>query len=196
MQAAEIELKFPIADIQAFQRALPAQGFHLETERTFEANTLYDTPARELRQRHQLLRIRTYGDRYTLTHKRTAAEFEEEGRFKTRIETETTVDDPDALAEVLVQLGYEPVFRYEKFRTEWSDPTCGGHLVLDETAIGTWAELEGSPQWIDATLARLGVDPNTTLTASYGKLFTDWCERTGSTAQHLTFDCVNEPQHV
>jgi adenylate cyclase len=47
------------------------------------------------------------------------------------------------------------VFRYEKFRTEWEMED--GHLVLDETPIGVWAELEGQPLWIDATLEKLGI---------------------------------------
>src|ERR1039458_3755768 len=40
--------------------------------------------------------------------------------YKVRIETETLVNDGPALAAIFHQLGFEPVFRYEKFRTEWS----------------------------------------------------------------------------
>jgi adenylate cyclase class 2 len=105
-------------------------------------------------------------------------------------------------------MGYAPVFRYEKYRTEWSqtgssiagplftglpdsdaipppNPTC--HLVIDETPIGDYAELEGTPAWIDQTLGKLGVDPASCLTESYGRLFLAWKERTGSTAGNLTF---------
>ena len=49
MQSAEIELKFPIADLARLQSLLPGLGFQLDTPRTFEQNTLYDTPARALR---------------------------------------------------------------------------------------------------------------------------------------------------
>ncbi len=49
MQAAEIELKFPVADVRAFRAAVEALGFTLVTERTFESNTLYDTEDRQLR---------------------------------------------------------------------------------------------------------------------------------------------------
>ena len=62
------------------------------------------------------------------------------------------------------------------------------HLVLDETPIGVWAELEGEPEWIDAILELLGVAPSQCLTDSYGKLFLRWKEETGSPAEHLTFD--------
>ena len=46
MQSAEIELKFPISDLAILQSRLPLLGFQLDTPRTFEQNTLYDTPGR------------------------------------------------------------------------------------------------------------------------------------------------------
>ena len=58
MQAAEIELKFPVADPEVLQGRLPHLGFHLATPRTYENNTLYDTPTRDLRARREVLRIR------------------------------------------------------------------------------------------------------------------------------------------
>ena len=70
MQSAEIELKFPIADLNRLQSLLPALGFQLDTPRTFEQNTLYDTAARELRVSKQILRLRNYGGVWTVTHKR------------------------------------------------------------------------------------------------------------------------------
>ncbi len=186
----EIELKFPISDPAALQSRLPQLGFHLETPRTFEHNTLYDTPTRDLRAKRQLLRIRQYGPLCTVTHKRIADQENaaESTRYKIRIETETTVADGSSLAEIFHQIGYTPAFTYEKYRTEWShtvEPSV--HLVIDETPIGHYAELEGPPDWIDRTLAILGIDPATCLIDSYGKLFLDWKQRTGSPAENLTF---------
>jgi adenylate cyclase class 2 len=189
MQSAEIELKFPVPDIDALQSRLPALGFVLETPRLFESNTLYDTPARILRDSHQILRIRQYGERWVVTHKRHPDDEDpaaESSPYKIRIETETSVGDGPALAEVFTRLGYSPVFRYEKYRTEWSSGSS--HLVIDETPIGTFAELEGPIEWIDSSLAQLGIDPATCLTESYGKLFLSWKARTGSPADNLTFD--------
>lgn len=184
MQAAEIELKFPVDDIKAFRSQVPSLGFWLKTERSFESNTLYDTPERTLRVQKQILRLRSYDGKCTLTHKRKGDSAD--GRFKTRIETETLVEDGEAMAEVFTQLGYLPAFRYEKFRTEW-DSEGGGHLVLDETPIGVWAELEGPPEWIDAMLERLGIDSDRCSTDSYGTLFLKWRERTGAAAESMTF---------
>ncbi|MFC6644414.1 class IV adenylate cyclase [Granulicella cerasi] len=184
--AAEIELKFPVAEMESLIRRAESTGFQLVTPRTFESNTLYDTADRQLRQRTELVRIRQYGERWTLTHKRLPEHNDPTARFKTRVETETTVSDGEALAEVFTRMGYGPVFRYEKFRTEWD--LEGGHLVLDETPIGVWAELEGQPEWIDAMLEKLGVDPATSSTASYGALFLEWKKQSGSAAENLTFD--------
>jgi adenylate cyclase, class 2 len=198
MQAAEIELKFPVGDPQTLQARLPHLGFHLTTPRSFEHNTLYDTRNRDLRLKTQILRLREYGGIHTLTHKRIDNSANPEtSRYKIRIETETTVSDPHALAEIFAQLGYLPVFIYEKYRTEFSifDSATNStpHLVIDETPIGTYAELEGPTDWIDRTLTDLNIDPATCLTDSYGKLFLDWKQRTGSPAEHLTFADVAPP---
>jgi len=189
MQAAEIELKFPVAEAERFRSRVFGAGFRLVTPRTFESNTLYDTPERTLRGRTEILRIRQYGDRWTLTHKRLPDDLSQaNGRFKTRIETETTVENGETLADVFTHLGYGPVFRYEKYRTEWE--LDGGQLVLDETPIGVWAELEGSPDWINRMMVKLGVDEETSITDSYGALFLAWRRESGSSAENLTFDEV------
>lgn len=199
MQAVEIELKFSVPDLPALEQKLRTLGFRLDTPRTFESNTLYDTPARTLRESKQLLRIRQYGSTWTLTHKAPppGSESSDDTRYKRRIETETQLSDGEALAQVFATLGYIPVFRYEKFRAEWSDPATNnhlvsarGHLVIDETPIGIFAELEGDPAWIDATLAALAIPADRCTTESYGKLFLNWKERTQSQAEHLTFDAI------
>ena len=150
MQSAEIELKFPVSDPLAFQSRLPTLGFQLETPRTFEHNVLYDTPTRDLRTRGQILRIRQYGPICTVTHKRKPGPEDpiDTTRYKIRIETETAIAEGAALDAIFRQLGYAPAFTYDKYRSEWSHTISPGshitaHLVLDETPIGTWAELEG-----------------------------------------------------
>jgi adenylate cyclase class 2 len=208
MQSAEIELKFPVSDPTTFLSRLPNLGFHLDTPRTFEHNTLYDTPARDLLARGHILRIRQYGPLCTVTHKRRPGPVDpvDTTRYKVRIETETAVAEAGALAAIFEQLGYIPAFVYEKYRSEWShpvglehrapEPPTLAHLVLDETPIGTWAALEGPTGWIDHTLAELNIDPATCLTDSYGKLFLDWRQRTGSPAENMTFAEIGAPALV
>ena len=192
MHSPETELKFAVADIPAFHTAIDRLGLPLKTPRTFEVNTLFDTPDRQLRTKRQILRLREYRGRFLVTHKRLADPSATDTRYKTRIETETEVEDATAIAEILSQLGLCPAFRYEKYRTEWDAPE-GGHVVLDETPIGTWSELEGDPAWIDAMLAKLAINPDRCTVQSYGTLFLDWKQRTGSPADNLTFSEITAP---
>jgi adenylate cyclase class 2 len=186
--AIETEIKFRVAAIEALTLRLQAAGFHLETARSFESNTLYDTADRQMRARTEILRIRSYAGHWTLTHKRLPGNSPGEDRHKHRVEVETEIADGDALAEVFRSLGLVAAFRYEKWRTEWQQGD--GHCVIDETPIGDFAELEGSSEWIDRTAVRLGVSQSEYLTLSYGRLFDQWREQQGIQIEHLTFDAV------
>ena len=181
----ETEIKFRVDDSAGLASRLAAAGFHLDTPRSFESNVLYDFPDRRMRARTEILRIRNYAGRNVVTHKRLPDDRPGEDRHKHRIETETEVADGDALAGVFRALGLVPAFRYEKWRSEWSDGE--GHCVIDETPIGNFAELEGTPEWIDRTAARLGIAAQATMTLSYGRLFEQWREEHHSNAEHLTF---------
>lgn len=188
MASVETEIKFSVVDVTALADRLRAAGFHLDTPRTFESNVLYDTPDRQMRARTEILRIREYGSKWTLTHKRLPDAGPGEDRHKHRVETETVIADGSALAEVFRSIGLVPAFRYEKWRSEWSDSE--GHCVVDETPIGTFAELEGAPDWIDRSAARLGVAHSDYMTLSYGRLFEQWRIEHGSDAENLTFEAV------
>jgi adenylate cyclase class 2 len=180
----EVEIKFLVADAKALARRLRACGFRLVTRRTHEMNVLYDLPGHPLRQRGEILRLRQYGGRWTVTHKSKGTA----KRHKSRQELETEVADGPSLDRILRALGFTPSFRYEKFRSEWTDGK--GHVVIDETPIGTVAEIEGQPRWIDRTARRLGIPPTSYLTLSYGAMFEEWKRRTGSSAQEMTFVAI------
>jgi adenylate cyclase, class 2 len=188
--AVETEIKFRVDDLAALEDRLRAAGFKLVTPRSFEGNVLYDTADRRLRARTEILRIRRYAGKWTLTHKRLPDDGPGEDRHKHRVETETEIADGNALAEVFRSLGLVAAFRYEKWRTEWADGD--GHCVVDETPIGNFAELEGDGEWIDRVSARLGVDRSRYLTLSYGRLFEQWCTERGSGARDLTFEACGE----
>jgi adenylate cyclase, class 2 len=186
--AIETEIKFRVDDVPGLTQGLEAAGFHLHTERSFESNVLYDTPDRQMRARTEILRIRSYAGRWTLTHKRLPLGSPGEDKHKHRVETETDVADGNALAEMFLSLGLVAAFRYEKWRTEWEDGE--GHCVVDETPIGDYAELEGTAEWIDRAATRLGVNPAEYITLSYGRLFELWREQHLSEAQDLTFAAI------
>lgn len=183
----EIEVKIRLTDRPAFTAKLPELGFRLVTPATLERNTLFDTQDGVLRARREILRIRHYGEKWKLTHKADAGA-SASSQHKVRVETETQVDDGQALTSIFERLGYSPMFVYEKFREEWTDGS--GNLVLDSTPIGDFAELEGEHPWIDRTATNLGVAPAQYITASYARLFADWKETTKSPANNMTFEEV------
>ena len=182
----EVEIKFMILDANALKRALRRSGFRLKTKPTHEMNTLYDLPGQMLRKKGELLRLRKYGSEWVLTHKGKG----KLGRHKTRAETETRVENGERMDGILRALGFTPSFRYEKFRAEWVD--AKGHVVIDETPIGNFGELEGPPRWIDRTAKALGINRGQYLTSSYAELFFDWKQRTKSNANEMTFKAVGK----
>ncbi len=182
----EVEIKFRVDDVRSLTRRLRASGFKQVTKRTLENNTLYDLPGEALRQRGELLRLRKYGSTWLLTHKAKG----KVTRHKTRVETQTEIKDGEKLQEILQALGYVPAFRYEKFRAEWSDGK--GHVVLDQTPIGFFGEIEGPSHWIDRTAASLGIDRKSYITDSYAELFFAWKQRTRSPASEMTFHAIRK----
>jgi adenylate cyclase class 2 len=180
----EIEIKFRIDQVRALTQRLRKSGFRLVTRRTHEVNTLYDLPGQVLRQRGELLRLRKYGTEWVLTHKAKG----KAGRHKTRVETETKVADGKKMDAILRVLGFAPTFRYEKFRAEWSDGK--GHVVVDETPIGNFGEIEGPSRWIDRTAQLLRIPQGDYITATYAELFFQWKKQTGSPATEMTFKAI------
>lgn len=182
---AEIEIKFKIESVEALAAKLSQLGFEQVTPRTHEMNTLFDLPGKPLRTRGELLRLRKYGDSWVLTHK---GKSETKGPHKVRVETETRIEDGAKMESILESLQFQPSFRYEKFRAEWKGGA--GHVVLDETPIGNFGEIEGPPEWIDAIAQQLGIDRGSYITETYAGLFFNWKKQTGSSASEMTFAAV------
>jgi adenylate cyclase class 2 len=156
------------------------------TRRTREINTLYDLPGEVLRARKELLRLRRYGSEWKLTHKSAG----KKGRHSSRVELETGLSDGKKMEAILRALGYAPSFRYEKFRAEWKDKK--GQVLVDETPIGNFCEIEGPSRWIDATAKKLGVKPEDYITKNYATLFAEWKQETGSPAKEMTFKAIKK----
>jgi adenylate cyclase class 2 len=184
--SSEIEVKFRVGDLRALRRKLRAAGFRLKTRRTHEMNTLYDLPGGVLRKHKELLRLRQYGSEWKLTFKSKG----KIGRHSSRDELETGVSDGKMMDAILRALGYSPSFCYEKYRQEWTDGK--GQVVVDETPIGNFCEIEGSSRWIDATAKRLGVNHADYITKNYATLFAEWKKETSSRAQEMMFKAVKQ----
>ena len=169
--ALEIEIKLRAPEAKDAERRLRKAGFRLSKRRVFEANTVFDTRALTLRRKALLLRVREAGGCTILTYKGTPAM----AKYKSREELEVTLPAPEPMAAILDRLGFHPVFRYEKYRTEFQAPGSRGVATLDETPIGLYLELEGAPGWIDRTARKLGFTERDYITASYGRLYLEWC---------------------
>jgi adenylate cyclase class 2 len=182
----EVEIKFRIGDQKPLTRALRRAGFKQVTPSTHEMNTLYDLQGQRLRARGELLRLRKYGEAWVLTHKSKG----KSGRHKVRTELETRVENGRAMDAVLHALGYAPTFRYEKYRSEWSDGI--GHAVIDVTPIGTFGEVEGPARWIDRTARALGIAARDYITQTYADLFFTWKRETRNAAKEMTFRAVSK----
>jgi adenylate cyclase class 2 len=162
----EIEIKLPVKDLGAVRERLRARDAHQLTAPHSESNDLYDQADGSLAKSGRVLRLRRTEDGATLTFKG-PARFEEGA--KTREERETAVSDPNEMERILAALGFHRRFRYEKRREEWSLDECV--IALDETPIGTFAEVEGDPGAIRRALQHLGLDPAESLPYSYAELY-------------------------
>lgn len=167
----ETEVKLRASEGVAEAKArIEALGVAVKTPRQLESDTLYDTASASLRKGDQILRVRMRGSRCTLTYKGPA----ERSTYKSREEIESDIEDPAAFVKILTALGYAPVFRYEKYRTTYADGS--GLITLDETPIGDFLELEGEGDWIDAVAAKLGHSSKDYVTASYSRLYREYCQ--------------------
>lgn len=179
----ETEVKIKLPETVSMLERLHSAGFSESAPRLFEVNTLYDTRKNELRASKMLLRLRRVGDNHILTWKGPG----EPGPHKSRPEIETRVNSGESMHQILRQLGFHPSFRYEKFRTEYRTAEQAGVVTVDETPIGNFLEIEGPPEWIDATAKRLGFSAQDYILDSYVRLYLAACERQGVEPTNMVF---------
>jgi adenylate cyclase class 2 len=163
----EVEIKLVYSGTaQQAQALIEGRGYVLIESRTLESDQLFDR-AGELRSSDQLLRLRRAGERATVTYKGPGLR----ERHKNREEIEFDVTGAKELALVLGRLGYQPAFRYEKYRTKFAASDEPGIVTIDETPMGVYLEIEGPPDWIDHTAHHLGYAQKDYVTASYSSLY-------------------------
>jgi adenylate cyclase class 2 len=162
----ETEIKLALASASQGRIALRKAGFRVVRRRVHEDNLVFDTPRGDLRKTGKLLRLRAAGRLAIITFKGPSLKH----KYKSRMEIETAVGNPDAARGILGCMGLKPVFRYEKFRTEYRGEDARGHVCLDETPVGAFLELEGPANWIEATAKLLGFDESAFITCTYARL--------------------------
>ncbi len=182
----ETEIKLAVTSAEAARRLLRRAGFRVHRRRAYEDNLVFDTPGGKLRASRELLRLRRSGGVALLTFKGPASQ----GKHKSRLELEVSIQDFDVGRQILLGLGYGVVFEYEKYRTEYCRAGSAGLVCLDETPIGVFIELEGPPEWIDATAETLGFQEHDYITDSYLRLFRHHVGRTSPRLCRMRFPRV------
>jgi adenylate cyclase class 2 len=159
----EIKLAFPSPELAV--RQLIQAGARETHARAFEDNVLYDLPGHPLSSSERLLRLRSFDGDWVLTFKGPVLG---EHRHKVRIEHELTIADPEALRSILAGLGFVPAYRYQKYRTTFALGEV--EASVDETALGTFVELEGAPDDVDRAASDLGARPSDFIRLTYREL--------------------------
>jgi adenylate cyclase class 2 len=185
----ETEVKLEVKDTRDLRRRLTEQGFRPIMARHFESNILFDYPDHRLRKLRCLVRLRYMGDQALLTYKGTPLQSRD---YKIRPEFESMVDDGHRVHEILLHLGLQEMFSYEKYRTIYAprgkrDALGGPHLVYDETPVGTYIELEGPQRWIDEVARQLGYSRKDYIKESYAALYRKKCQQEGKTPGNMLF---------
>jgi adenylate cyclase, class 2 len=212
----ETEIKLRVTDIPALRRRLKQLKARQILPRTHELNTLYDTPNRNLARRGQLIRIRVErtpsrsskklqspSTEAKLTYKGPARNKSNEGaghdrskkksRYKVKEEFELGISDAEQMRRILSALGLRPSFRYEKFRTTYALKRQRNlKIEFDETPIGIFLELEGSPTAINRAAKLLGYAPSQYITQSYGALYIADSRRHGLKPASMLFSTTKK----
>ncbi|KAB2858708.1 MAG: class IV adenylate cyclase [Anaerolineae bacterium] len=165
----EIECKLYIPSLETIQTHLLQAGAVLTNPRTYEHNIRYEGPNGDFTSNGIVLRLRRDQD-IRLTYKAPASQVA--GGMVTRLELETTIGDFEIMDAILQHLGYRHNMVYEKYRTTYHLPDVPDvELVMDEMPYGNFLEVEGTPEGIEAALAKLKLTNASRIEVGYVDLF-------------------------
>jgi adenylate cyclase class 2 len=140
----EIEMKFPVADFAALERALSAWGAAPGESRS-DADHYFNAPDRDFARTDEAFRLRRIGRANYVTYKGP----KRDAQTKTRTEVEVPLAEGDEaardFARLLTHLGYRPTAVVRKRRTVYHLKRGGFSLevCLDEVeSLGPFVELE------------------------------------------------------
>ncbi len=180
-QKLEIEIKIKISGgpgLKNIRKKIIAIDFRLIHKKYFEQNMVFDTPEGKLKSNKFLLRLRKKENKNIVTFKQPA--HESGSNYKIRKETEVEVSDFENMKRIFTGLGYEVVFIYEKYRQEFQKGDV--KIMVDETPIGNFIEIEGPREAIDRTARELGYGKSDYIIYNYRTLF----KKAGGTG-HMKF---------
>ncbi len=178
----EREIKLRFTSAEEARAAVLALGATPMRGRRLQEDCLLDTPDGMLKQRRTVLRVRMESGKSLVTFKGPV----QPAPVKVRAELETVVGDGPLLLKILEELGFQPWFRYQKYREEFAlDEVI---VAVDETPLGTFVEIEGGDRGIAETAVALGRGPSDYLLDSYRSLFCEHCRQRGVPVTDMLFD--------
>jgi len=168
----EIEIKLKVDGLKKIRGDIVALGFEEKVHRAFEDNWILDFPNRSLNRSYCLLRLREFNGKCWLTFKGPS---QNSTKFKVREELETEVAEKSTVYKIFGRLGLRRAFRYQKYRSIFEPKAAQklgkATLVLDETPIGNYLEIEGSPKRIETIARQLGYSKQDFIKESYADLY-------------------------
>lgn len=181
-QEQEVEVKFYISNLPAFEQRVKYAGAELLQARVHEINLRYDTPDGALSRAHRVLRLRL-DQCATMTYKGPA----EPGKpVSVRQEIEIEISNFTSASHLLEALGYVVIVMYEKQRTTYVLNNV--RVTLDELPYGNFVELEGPDAETIQELANLlELDWDARSIESYLQLFKRLRETRSLAAHQLSF---------
>ena len=182
----EIEVKLASDDLDRLRNA--GYELRLEKPRHFEDNWLLDFQDESLLKQGAALRVRMVNNHGTVTYKGIVKETHA-SPLKVREEIETNVTDPQRMIELLEHLGFRRFFRYQKYRTGYRVNKDGTEfkVVLDETPMGKFIEIEGDEASVLKALTSAGFSSEEFIRQSYPELQAERCRARGVPLEDLVF---------
>jgi predicted adenylyl cyclase CyaB len=153
----EVELKSVVSDVDATRAAVERAGGRLEFEGRLIDLRYGDSDGQLLLQDH-VLRLRVYE---SINEKKGFLDWKGTTRYedgyKVREELSTPVADPEAMKQILENLGYSVVLEIE--RSIWQY-RLGGAAVRFEVypRMDSLVEVEGEPDSIETAIEAIGLD--------------------------------------
>ncbi len=178
----ETEVKFYVSSLTEVEMRLYSLEAHLIQSRVLEVNLRFDNPNGDFQRQGRVLRLRR-DEEVRLTYKDGSRLLD--GALSRR-EIEFAVSDFDLAKQFIEALGYKVIFVYEKFRTTFELDRA--HIMLDETPIGNFVEIEGALETLKPIAAKLGLNWDAAVPASYHALFKRVCEARRLEFRDLSFE--------
>ena len=176
---------FAWQDLRALGAEAAGCGFRMETARTHEMNTLYDLPGEKSAEAEGTASLAEYGyvmDAHSQERSQDDAATAAAWNWKPASPT------AKRWMQSCERWDIHRHFAMRNFARSGRDGK--GQVVVDETPIGNFCEIEGPPRWIDATAKKLDVSSADYITKNYATLFSEWKQETKSSAREMTFKAV------